>query len=215
MARRSNSPGKGENEVNKTMLACCASGAVLAIMLTACSSSSSPAAAPATSAVTGTSGAAAAPSTSSAAVTAPAPSAPAVGTTASAAATASCASQVTTWYLATTGGESEIADFHAYWADITSDTTVAEQHAAAHGALDALALTAAPQPACDDPAHAWKAAMTDFGNAGETEYLYPGQCTVAGMPCAVSPVAAADAKAGFAELVIVAHEIDMYTQAQP
>jgi hypothetical protein len=146
---------------------------------------------------------------------APASSAPAVGTTPSAAATASCASQVTTWYLATLGGKWEIAEFHTDWAAITSGTTVAEQHAAAHGGLDGLALTATAQPACDDPAHAWKAAMTDFGNAGETEYVYPGHCTVAGTPCAVSPVAAADAKAGFAELVIVAHEIDMYTPAQP
>jgi hypothetical protein len=156
--------------------------------------------------------AAAAPSPSS---SAPASSAPAVATTPSVAATGSWPSQVTTWYLGALGGKWAIAEFHVDWAAITSDTTVAEQHAAAHGALDALALTASPQPTCDDPAHAWKAAMTDFGNAGETEYLYPGQCTVAGAPCAVSPVAAADAKAGFAELVVVAHEIDMYTPAQP
>ena len=67
----------------------------------------------------------------------------------------------------------------------------------------------------DDPTHAWNAAMTDFGNAAQTEYVYPGHCTVAGTPCAVSPVAAGDAKAGFAELVIAAHKIDMYTPAQP
>lgn len=150
------------------------------------------------------------------ATTPPASSAPAVAPsiTPSAAATASCAAQVKMWYLESTGGKTEISNFHASWAYITAATTVASQHAEAHG-LDGAALTSSPLPACDDPAHAWEAVMTDLGNAGNTEYLYPGHCTIAGTPCGVSPAAAADAKAGFAELVIVAHEIDKYTPAQP
>jgi hypothetical protein len=197
--------------VNKTKLTCCASGAVLVIVLTACSSSRAPAAASGTPAATRAASASAAPATTPAASSAPAV-APSI--TPSAAATASCAAQVKMWYLGSTGGKTEISSFHASWAYITAATTVAAQHAEA-GGLYGAGLASSPLPACDDPAHAWEAAMTDLGNAGNTERLYPGQCTSAGSPCGVSPAAAADAKAGFAELVIVAHEIDNYTPAQP
>jgi hypothetical protein len=197
--------------VNRTILACCASGAVLAIVLTACSSSPAPAAASGTPAATRAASASVAPAT-----TPPASSGPAVAPsiTPSAAPTASCAAQVKMWYLGSTGGQTEISNFHASWANITAATTVATQHAEA-GGLYGAALASSPLPACDDPAHAWEAAMTDLGNAGNTEQLYPGHCTIAGSPCRVSPAAATAAKAGFAELVNVAHEIDNYTPAQP
>jgi hypothetical protein len=147
------------------------------------------------------SSAAAAPAT-----TAPASSAPAAGTTPAAAATASCGTQMKLWYIQY-GGKNQIAVFHGTWngpGGITTDTTLANLHAAGQALLGAtLGSVSGSPPACDAvAARAWKTAMTDLGEAGTIEQHVT--------TITVTPAAAQDAKAGFAALATVTAEGNKY-----
>lgn len=155
-------------------------------------------------AANGGSSAAAAPAT-----TAPASSA-AAGTTPVAAATASCGSQMKLWYIQY-GGKNQIAVFHGTWngrGGITTDTTLANLHAAGQALLGAtLGPASGSPPACDAvAARAWKTAMTDLGEAGAIEQHVT--------TITVTPAAAQDANAGFAALATVTAEGNKYA-AQP
>jgi hypothetical protein len=151
------------------------------------------------------SSAAAAPAT-----TAPTSPAPAAGTTPAAAATASCGTQMKQWYIQD-GGKNQIAVFHATWngpGGITTDTTLANLHAAGQALLGAtLGPVSGSPPACDAvAAQAWKTAMTDLGEAGTIEQHVT--------TTTVTPAATQDATAGFAALATVTAEGNKYA-AQP
>jgi hypothetical protein len=146
--------------------------------------------------------------------TAPATAAPASsaapGTTPVAATTASCGTQMKLWYIQY-GGKSQIAVFHGTWngpGGITTDTTLANLHAAGQALLGAtLGPVSGSPPACDAvAARAWKTAMTDLGEAGTIEQHVT--------TIAVTPAAAQDANAGFAALATVTAEGTKYA-AQP
>jgi hypothetical protein len=143
------------------------------------------------------------------ATTAPASSA-AAGTTPVAATTASCGTQMKLWYIQY-GGKNQIAVFHGTWngrGGITTDTTLANLHAAGQALLGAtLGPVSGSPPACDAvAAHAWKTAMTDLGEAGTIEQHVT--------TITVTPAAAQDANAGFAALATVTAEGNKYA-AQP
>jgi len=155
-------------------------------------------------AANGGSSAAAAPAS-----TAPASSA-AAGTTPVAAATASCGSQMKLWYIQY-GGKNQIAVFHGTWngpGGITTDTTLANLHAAGQALVGAtLGSVSGSPPACDAvAARAWKTAMADLGEAGTIEQHVT--------TITVTPAAAKDANAGFAALATVTAEGNKYA-AQP
>jgi hypothetical protein len=122
--------------------------------------------------------------------------------------TASCGTQMKLWYIQY-GGKNQIAVFHETWngrGGITTDTTVADLHAAGQALLGAT-LGAGSPPACDAvAARAWKTAMTDLGEAGTIEE----HVTMV----TVTPAAAQDANAGFAALAAVTAEGTKYA-AQP
>jgi len=143
------------------------------------------------------------------ATAAPASSA-APGTTPAAAATASCGTQMRLWYIQY-GGKNQIAVFHGTWngrGGITTDTTLANLHAAGQALLGAtLAPVSGSPPACDAvAARAWKTAMTDLGEAGTIEQHVT--------TITVTPTAAQDANAGFVALATVTAEGNKYA-AQP
>jgi hypothetical protein len=143
------------------------------------------------------------------AATAPVSSA-AAGTTPVAAATASCGTQMKLWYIQY-GGKNQIAVFHGTWngrGGITTDTTLANLHAAGQALLGAtLGPVSGSPPACDAvAARAWKTAMTDLGEAGTIEQHVT--------TITVTPAAAQDANAGFAALATVTAEGTKYA-AQP
>jgi hypothetical protein len=112
------------------------------------------------------------------------------------------------WYIQY-GGKNQIAVFHETWngrGGITTDTTVADLHAAGQALLGAT-LGAGSPPACAAvAARAWKTAMTDLGEAGTIEE----HVTMV----TVTPAAAQDANAGFAALAAVTAEGTKYA-AQP
>ena len=145
---------------------------------------------------------------------APATSAPAssatAGTTPVAATTASCGTQMKLWYIQY-GGKNQIAVFHGTWngpGGITTDTTLANLHAAGQALLGATLGPASGSPsACDAvAARAWKTAMTDLGEAGTIEQHVT--------TITVTPAATQDANAGFAALATVTAEGTKYA-AQP
>jgi hypothetical protein len=145
---------------------------------------------------------------------APATSAPAssaaASTTPAAATTASCGTQMKLWYIQY-GGKNQIAVFHGTWngpGGITTDTTLANLHAAGQAFLGAtLGPASGSPPACDAvAARAWKTAMTDLGEAGTIEQHVT--------TITVTPAAAQDANAGFAALATVTAEGAKYA-AQP
>jgi hypothetical protein len=143
------------------------------------------------------------------ATTAPASSA-AAATTPAAAATASCGTQMKLWYIQD-GGKNQIAVFHGTWngpGGITTDTTLANLHAAGQALLGAtLGPVSGSPPACDAvAARAWKTAMRDLGEAGTIEQHVT--------TITVTPAAAQDANAGFAALATVTAEGNKYA-AQP
>jgi hypothetical protein len=152
--------------------------------------------------------------TGSSAASAPAATASAssaaAGTTPVAATTASCGTQMKLWYIQY-GGKNQIAVFHGTWngqGGITTDTTLASLHAAGQALLGAtLGAASGSPPACDAvAARAWKAAMTDLGEAGTIEQHVT--------TITVTPAAAQDASAGFAALATVTAEGTKYA-AQP
>ncbi|HLN68371.1 MAG TPA: hypothetical protein VK280_13985 [Streptosporangiaceae bacterium] len=98
------------------------------------------------------------------------------------------------------GGNGAITDFHETWNDLSSDTTLAELHAAAHGLLGATLMyaqsTNAP-PACNSLAViAWKNGVTELGQAATIEQ----NTTTLGPPV---PEAVQDANDAFDQLGIV------------
>ena len=111
------------------------------------------------------------------------------------------------WYIQY-GGKNQIADFHGTWNGITTDTTLANLHAAGQALLGAtLGPVSGSPPACDAvAARAWKTAMTDLGEAGTIEQHVT--------TITVTPAAAQDANAGFAALATVTVEGSKYA-AQP
>ena len=148
-------------------------------------------------------------STAAPATTASASSA-AAGTTPVAASTASCGTQMKLWYIQY-GGKNQIAVFHGTWngpGGITTDTTLANLHAAGQALLGAtLGAASGSPPACDAvAARAWKTAMTDLGEAGTIEQHVT--------TITVTPAATQDANAGFAALATVTAEGTKYA-AQP
>jgi hypothetical protein len=179
---------------------------LLALGAAACSSSGT--AAPAASR-------AATPAASTPAAVAASP-APAAASATPSASASSCGTLVKTWYLLGTGGKMEILEFHQTWTNLVKAQTIATQHATAVS-VQTQGLQDAPIPPCGDPAHAWKAAMTDFINAADTVQHSQGTCTMSGevADCHVPAGATAEAKAGFSELAIIAGEISKYTPAQP
>jgi hypothetical protein len=146
--------------------------------------------------------------------TAPATTAPvssaAPAATPAATTTASCGTQMKLWYIQS-GGKNQIADFHGTWngrGGITTDTTLANLHAAGQALLGAtLGPVSGSPPACDAvAARAWKTAMTDLGEAATIEQHVT--------TITVTPAAAQDANAGFAALATVTAEGTKYA-AQP